>query len=102
MNKLLNRIEQILSKENMQLSIRRKPGSNKVELVSIENYPGGIPEHEIVRRRQNCIINNTYRGGRKTGMQIQTREEFEFTGDPADQPLKRQSAPSDSPNDTSR
>ncbi len=102
MNTLLKRIKEILYTDNVQLSIRRKPGSNKVELVTIENYPGGISEHEIVRRRQNCIINNTYRGGRKTGMQIHTREEFEYPGDLADHPLKRQSATSDSPHDTVR
>lgn len=102
MNTLLFHIKEILSKNNVQVSIRQIPNSGKLEIIAIENLPRGTPEHAIVRNRPNCTVKNTYRNGRKTGMQIHTREEFDYPGDPADQPLKRPSTTSDSPHDSSR
>lgn len=74
--------------------------------VTVTRYvDGNISENKIVREERFCKTVNTYRCGKKAGMQIITSEEFELTslqGDPADQPLKRQSATSDSPHDTNR
>lgn len=100
MNTILIRIEEILCMNNVQVSIQKIPDSNKVEITTIENLPGGTPEHAVVRNRPNCTIKNTYRNGRKTGMQIHTSQVFQYSGDPADHPLKRLSSTSDSPDDT--
>ena len=103
MSTMLKLIQEKLFSDKVQISIRQIPNSNNVEITTIENLPAGISEHVIVRSRPNCIIRNTYRNGRKTGMQIHSREEFEYPGDLADHPLKkRPSTTSDSPHDSSR
>jgi hypothetical protein len=77
----------------------------KLKVTITRNVAGNISENKIVRNERFCKTINTYRCGKKSGMQIITSEEFELTslhGDPADQPLKRPSATSDSLYDTSR
>ena len=74
--------------------------------VTVTRYvDGNISENKIVREERFCKTVNTYRCGKKAGMQIITSEEFELIslqGDPADQPVKRPSVTSYSLDDTSR
>ena len=100
MKNILDRIKEVLNLNSVQISIKKTPNSNKIEMITVEHLPAGTSEHTIVRERKNCTINSTYRHGRKTGMQIHSREEFYYPGDLADHPLKRPSAPLDSPHDT--
>ncbi len=101
--KVLNRIKHYLQDDNVELLVKKNADGKHLKLTIVKHLQSGISENIIVKRNPDCVIRNTYRNGRKTGMQITSFEVFKqlpIEGDPADHPLKRLSATSDFQNDT--
>ncbi len=105
MQKLYQKLKQVLERGDTKIQIEPEPNRRKVKVTYTRNVGGCITENKLVREELYLKTINTYKHGKKSGMQIITTEIFEFTvqqGDPADQPLKRQLAQHDTPHDSAR
>ncbi len=105
MRELYQKLTRVLERGDTKIQIELNINRSKVKVTYTRNVESSISENNLVRAEQYLKTINIYRHGKKSGMQIITSEEFEFNstkGDPADHPLKRQSAASDSPHDTTR
>ncbi len=102
---LIEKIQQELLRGDTNIQIEQIRNRNALKVTYTRNIEGSIPENMLVREQPFMKTINTYRHGKKSGMQIITVEVIEITsvkGDPADHPFKRPSATSKSLDDPAR
>jgi acylphosphatase len=70
MNKLLKIIKQNMQNGSVKICLEGKPNANKLLLTTTQNLKAIQAENELVRNHKFCKVLNTYRDGKKQGMQI--------------------------------
>ena len=69
-NKIIKLIKRSLLNEHCEISFRPLSDNKYILVTTTQNKPGIVSENELVRKEKHCKVVNTYRNGKKSGMQI--------------------------------
>lgn len=93
--------------KHVKILLEPKPENNELKVTTTLNLSGTNSENELVRKEKHCTIINTYRAGKKSGMQLIKTELLNLdeilssvNGDHNEQPVTRHSLKLTPNNDT--
>ncbi len=107
----MKNLNQLLSAKlrlkNAKILLEPNNITNKIIITTTQNLIGAKSENELVRKEKHCKVINTYRDGKKTGMQVIKTELMNLdeilssvNGDHNEQPVTRLSLKLTPNNDT--